>query len=237
MRKKSDTKTVLIAVSDLLVSGFIQSVLEESGYEALIAENAETARRMLAAQAFDIMLADLNNIETDKISIATEVKKNENIPVVALISGRDAGEKSKALRYGADDFITKPFGTKELISRIAAVTEAADAVKGNTKTGDIIRSGELVIDRAEGYVTVDGEAVHMTSDEYKVLTLIAEQYGKVVSRDYLTKSVFGANGENEQKLLNTAVANVRTKLGENPENPLYISTEIGAGYRMLNERI
>lgn len=237
MRKYSKTAKVLVVDSDYSLTDFVRSVLDENGYTTLTAENGEIARRILASQNFDCLLTDVNVLNRDGKKVFAELKASSNAPIIAFINADNESAKKEAIKLGAADFIAKPFGINELLLCISAVIEDEERSCRTEYLHGEIKADELVIDRQGRCATLAGEALSLTSDEYGLLSIIAEHSGKLVSDNYLTETVFGECSENNNQLLKAAIASLRKKLGENPENPKYIFTEVGAGYRLLAERI
>ncbi len=143
-------------------------------------------------------------------------------------------EKVRALDLGADDYITKPFGTAELLARIrTALRYSARPEAANTPTGRF-KTGELEIDFDRRLVMVEGRDVHLTQIEYKIVTLIAQHIGRVLTYDYIIQQIWGHHTKDNQ-ILRVNMANIRRKLEKNPAEPRYILTEVGVGYRMVDD--
>ena len=147
----------------------------------------------------------------------------------------DESEKVKALDLGADDYITKPFGTMELLARIrTAIRHKRNANIYNPLETEKISIGGLVVDSIKRTVAVDGETVHLTPIEYKILLLLVKNAGKVLTIDSISKEIWGPY-TSEQNALRVNMANIRRKIEANPAEPKYILTEVGIGYRMAEE--
>ena len=154
---------------------------------------------------------------------------------MVIVSARDREkEKVEALDLGADDYITKPFGTAELLARIrAALRRGAGAMP--SQAGGKFSTGDLVIDYDRRTVSVRGKDVHLTQVEYKIVTLISRSAGKVLTYDSIIKQIWGPHAPKDNQILRVNMANIRRKLEDNPAEPRYILTELGVGYRMPDE--
>jgi two-component system KDP operon response regulator KdpE len=162
------------------------------------------------------------------------VREFSNIPII-VVSARDQdNEKVEALDAGADDYLTKPFSIKELLARIRVILRHSN----NNKKEEIpvvYRIGDLEIDQEKHKVTLEGNDIHFTPMEYKVLTLLIRNSGKVLTHKYLLKEVWGNYLESDVQSLRVFMANIRRKLEKNPAKPRYIFTEVGIGYRLADE--
>ncbi len=158
------------------------------------------------------------------------------VPVI-IISARDReSEKVKALDMGADDYVVKPFGVSELLARIRTTLRRADRMKVNQGIQrDVYQVKDLTVDIAKHQVLQGGEEIHFTQNEFKILELLAIHAGKVLTYDFILEHVWGPYGGSSNQILRVNMANIRRKLKENPSAPKYIYTELGIGYRMLED--
>ena len=161
----------------------------------------------------------------------------QEVPTI-IISARDReSEKVKALDMGADDYVVKPFGVSELLARIRTTLRRADRIKVSQGIQrDVYQVKDLVVDISKHQVTLGGQLIHFTQNEFKILELLAIHAGKVLTYDFILQHVWGPySGNSSNQILRVNMANIRRKLGENPSEPKYIYTELGIGYRMLED--
>ena len=156
---------------------------------------------------------------------------------VIIISARDReSEKVRALDMGADDYVVKPFGVPELLARIRTTLRRADRIRLSQEVQkDRYRVKDLVVDCARHQIFVGDEEIHFTQNEFKILELLCAHSGKVLTYDFILEHVWGPYGGTSNQILRVNMANIRRKLHENPSDPKYILTELGIGYRMLED--
>lgn len=225
----------LIVEDDKQIRKFINFSLKTQEYDCLEAETGKEAMNVISTQQnlmaiiLDLGLPDMNGID-----IINKVREFSNIPII-VVSARDQdNEKVEALDAGADDYLTKPFSIKELLARIRVILRHSN----NNKKEEIpvvYRIGDLEIDQEKHKVTLEGNDIHFTPMEYKVLTLLIRNSGKVLTHKYLLKEVWGNYLESDVQSLRVFMANIRRKLEKNPAKPRYIFTEVGIGYRLADE--
>ena len=226
---------VLIVEDDRAICNFIRRVLEANGYEALIVHTGREAISMLTSHCPDVMLLDLGLPDMDGLQVLTQLRKWSLLPVVVVSARTDESEKVRALDEGADDYITKPFGTSELLARIrTAIRHTRTPLDNN----EIAQSGkftvkDLTIDYDKHHVLIGDQDVHLTLNEFKIVALLGKYAGKVLTYDYLIKQIWGPKAKADNQILRVNMANIRRKIEKNPASPEYIFTEIGVGYRML----
>lgn len=225
---------ILMVEDDMGIGNFINTILLSNGYGVLRAKNGETALMMVSS------LAPMSSFSTWVCPIWTGLDVCETGP--GLVPHPDhcgfgrSNEKDKvtALDLGADDYITKPFGSAELLARIRTALRHAAGSDGTTEmplTG-VFHTGGLTIDYDKRHVYVDGVDVHVTQNEYKIVSLLSRYAGRVLTYDHIIRSVWGPNSGGDNQILRVNMANIRRKIEKNPGDPAYIFTEIGVGYRM-----
>ena len=190
---------------------------------------------MIASHCPDLLLLDLGLPDMDGSEIIRSVRSWSRMPII-IISARSAEiDKASALDMGADDYLTKPFGTVELLARIRTAlrhTRTDGTSDGLAMTGEY-HVGDLCIDYNKHRVFLAGEDTHLTPNEYKIVALLGKYAGKVLTYDYLIKQIWGPKAKADNQILRVNMANIRRKIEKNPASPEYIFTEIGVGYRML----
>ena len=229
----NNKQVILIVEDEKGISNFIAAILTSNEYKVLECGNGKEAVSMAASYCPDLILLDLGLPDTDGLDVLSHIRGWSDIPVIVVTARGSETEKVKALDLGADDYVTKPFGTLELLARIR--TAIRHKQKGyNPSETDRIRIGGLDIDIIKRTVAVDGEEIHFTPIEYKILLLLAQNAGKVLTIRSICREVWGPYTD-EQNALRVNMANIRRKIEVNPAEPQYILTEVGVGYRMSEE--
>ena len=217
---------ILIIEDETSISAFIATVLSANDYDTMIAHTGSEAITMITSHCPDLILLDLGLPDMDGSSILKFVREWSTCPII-VVSARDAG---------ADDYIVKPFGTSELLARIRT---AIRHTRTHLPNGDIAQSGQfkamgLIIDYDKHQVLVDGENVHLTQNEYKLVSLLGKYAGRVLTYDFIIRQLWGPKAKSDNQILRVNMANIRRKIEKNPAEPKYIFTEIGVGYRMVD---
>lgn len=227
----SHQTTILIVEDDDRIRNYMKTALTGCGYSVLETSNGRTAVSMLATHSPDLMILDLGLPDGDGVGLIHEIRAWSRTPIV-VVSARDhERDKVVALDAGADDYITKPFGTDELMARIRAALRHG---KNNLQsTGTVFTGHGLRVDAEYRTVTVDGTPVHLTQTEYRIVLLLCRHSGKVLTYDFLIRDVWGPFSGCDTQILRVNMANIRRKLEKDPTMPEFITTEIGVGYRMI----
>jgi two-component system KDP operon response regulator KdpE len=209
----------------------LKVILRGAGY---VTQQAETKREALDAVAVrppDAMVLDLILPDGSGVDVLEDLRRWSKLPVIVLSAVGDEREKVRALDVGADDYITKPFGTDELLARLRAVLRRVGDEDGEPR----VEIGELLIDLEARQVSRDGEVVHLTPIEFDLLRVLAQHRGKLVTHRQLLREVWGPGFENETHYLRVHVAHIRAKIEADPSRPRYLVTEPGVGYRLRDE--
>ena len=190
---------------------------------------------MLTSHCPDVMLLDLGLPDMDGLQVLTQLRKWSLLPVVVVSARTDESEKVRALDEGADDYITKPFGTSELLARIRTAIRHTRTTGGNPLIAkeNKFRAQGLLIDYDKYRVYVDGQDANLTQNEFKLVALLGRYAGRVLTYDYLIREIWGPNKAYDNQILRVNMANIRRKIEKNPGEPEYIFTEVGVGYRMI----
>jgi two-component system, OmpR family, KDP operon response regulator KdpE len=225
---------VLIVEDESGICNFISAILGSNGFGAIKAQKGKEAISMVASHCPDLVLLDLGLPDMDGIDVLKSIRQWTSVPVIVVSAREMEREKVEALDLGADDYITKPFGTSELLARIrTALRHSHKDNQSGSKSSKVV-VGDLEINYEKRLVSIAGEEVHLTPIEYKIIVLLSEHLGKVLTYDSVMKEVWGPH-TNEVKALRVNMANIRRKLEINPAEPKYIVTEVGVGYRMVEE--
>lgn len=226
---------ILLIEDERNICNFIVTTLKTQDYKVDFAVNAVSGLSLAASGCPDLILLDLGLPDMDGIEVIRNIREWSNVPIIVISARTQEKEKVDALDAGADDYITKPFGTSELMARIRTALRRS-AMGGSTPLSVQNRyaAKDLVIDYEKHLVTVNGEIVHFTQIEYKILTYLSHNAGKVITYDSLITHVWGPFADSNNRILRVNMANIRRKLENNPADPQYILTEIGIGYRMID---
>ncbi len=223
-------QTILVVEDESNIQTFMHTILTANEYKVIEARDGKQALQLIASHCPDLVILDLGLPDMDGLNIIRQVRAWSKMPIV-VVSARDRErDKVEALDLGADDYITKPFGTSELLARIRA---ALRHMQGESAQAcDRFTCGGLTIDFFKRRIYVDGVEAHLTQNEYKIVTLLAKYAGRVLTYDFIIQHVWGPHAQRDNQILRVNMANIRRKLEKNPASPAYISTEIGVGYRM-----
>ena len=222
---------VLVVEDEKNIRSFMQTILTSNGYGVLTAKSGEEAMMMLSSHCPDLVLLDLGLPDVDGQSFIAEVRKWNQVPIIVVSARTHERDKVLSLDLGADDYVTKPFGTSELLARVrAALRHAAQRTSGHHIERYTCEG--LVVDWEKRRVIRNGQDIHLTQNEYKIVALLAQYAGKVLTYDQIIQHVWGPNAVGDNRILRVNMANIRRKLENNPAEPQYIFTEIGVGYRM-----
>lgn len=225
---------ILLIEDERNICNFIMTTLKSNEYKAAYALNAETGISLAASQCPDLILLDLGLPDMDGIEVIRELRSWSNMPIIVISARTQEKEKVAALDAGADDYITKPFGTSELMARIRSALRRSSSVSSIPASQDKYTAKNLLIDYEKHIIMINNEIVHFTQIEYKILTYLSRNSGRVITYDALISHVWGPFADSNNRILRVNMANIRRKLENNPADPQYIFTEIGIGYRMID---
>lgn len=220
---------ILIVEDEFSISNFIVTVLQNEGHTAEVATGAAQTRTALRREHFDAMLLDLGLPDADGMMLLEEIRRSYSLPVIVVSARTQEEDKVAALDAGADDYITKPFGSSELLARIRAALRHAAST---TRQTDHYSADGLIIDYDKHLVLLEGEQIHLTVNEYRLVELLSRNAGRVLTYDNISRCMWGDTAHGNNQLLRVNMANIRRKLEKNPAEPRYITTEVGVGYRM-----
>ena len=226
---------LLLAEDEKSLSKALTAILEKSNYSVDAVYDGEEALSYLDAGNYDGVILDIMMPKLDGLSVLRKIRETGNlIPVLILTAKSEIDDKVSGLDLGANDYLTKPFAPKELLARIRTAlrhtrTQAADP--GLARTG-IYRCGRLRVDFDSHLVWLGEENVHLTQSEYRIVALLTQYAGKVLTYDFIIREIWGPNAVGDTQNLRANMAKIRRKLEKNPAKPQYIFTEVGVGYRM-----
>ena len=227
---------ILIVEDDRNIVSFVQTILETNGYQVLTAERCGQGLMVFSSHLPDLVILDMGLPDMDGENFIRNVRSISTAPIIVLSARTDEQDKVSALDLGANDYITKPFGTAELVARIrAALRISRQGSFTADSSGDSFRCGDLFIDYDRRQVTAGGSIVHMTQTEYNILALLSRHTGKVMTYSAIIREIWGSMDDGSVKKLQVNMANIRKKLGCTPGDNKYFINELGVGYRMLDE--
>jgi two-component system, OmpR family, KDP operon response regulator KdpE len=225
---------ILVIEDDVQIRRFLRATLTSSGYRLLESTTGQEGIRQIGLQHPDIIILDLGLPDIDGLEVTRQVREWATTPIIVLSARDKEDDKVEALDAGADDYLTKPFGTSELLARIrVALRHAIREAQGSDDP--IFTTGELRADLAHRQVFVNETEIHLTPIEYKLLTTLVHHAGKVVTHRQLLNEVWGPTYTNENHYLRVYMGQLRHKLETDPARPHYLITEPGVGYRLKIE--
>lgn len=225
---------ILIVEDEKSILKLLRAVLTANRYDVVEACTGTEALSLISSHCPDLILLDLGLPDMDGTSLLSAVRKWTATPIIVVSARTHELDKVEALDMGADDYITKPFGTSELLARIRMALRHTQTMSQNeqiARTG-CFRSGGLTIDYNKYRVYVDGVDAQLTQGEYRIVALLGKHAGRVLTYDFLMKELWGPCSRGDNKILRVNMANIRRKIEKTPAQPKYIFTEVGVGYRM-----
>ena len=224
---------ILVVEDDIPIRNLITVTLRSRDYRFVTAGTGEEAIMEAATHNPDVVFLDLGLPDLDGVEVIRRIRSWSNMPIIVISARSEDTDKIEALDAGADDYLTKPFSVEELLARLR-VTQRRLALLGDRDGENAVYSnGPLTIDFASGIVSVNGEPLHLTPMEYKLLCLLARNTGKVLTHKLITQRVWGSSWENDVAALRVCMATLRKKLEKAAPSVHFIQTHIGIGYRML----
>lgn len=228
---------LLIVEDEEAISNFISTTLKANNYNTILSKTGKEALSMLSSHCPDVMLLDLGLPDIDGLDILKEIRKWSSVPIIIVSARGNEQEKVLALDLGADDYITKPFGTSELLARIrTALRHSTSNDKINEAPKGKFIAKDLTIDFEKRIITLADKEIHLTQIEFKLVALLAKNAGKVLTYDTIITHLWGPYALKDNQILRVNMANIRRKIEKNPATPQYIFTEVGIGYRMIEEQ-
>ena len=226
---------ILLIEDERTICGFMQAILTANGYDVLMAGTGAMANTMISSHCPDLIILDLGLPDMDGMTILQSVRQWSKVPIIVVSARSHERDKVAALDAGADDYLTKPFGTEELLARIRTALRHTRTLTANDQLANTgkFQTGDLLIDYDKHRVYVAGVDAKLTQNEYKLVALLGLHAGKVLTYDYLIKELWGPSARSDNQILRVNMANIRRKIEKNPAQPEYIFTETGIGYRMV----
>lgn len=223
---------ILIVEDDVNICNFVKTILTTNGYQVIVAQNGKNGEMLFHSHCPDLLILDLGLPDIDGIDFIKIIRKNSDMPIIVLSARTNEQDKVAALDCGANDYVTKPFGTDELLARVRVALR-------NNRQGSTDKAGmnqfavkDLLIDYEERKITLGEAEVKLTQTEYNIVQLLSIHAGRVLTYTEIIKKIWGYSDSGSVKKLQVNMANIRKKLGERPGENQYIANELGVGYRM-----
>ena len=228
--------SILVIEDEKSICDFITKTLNAQNYKTTSAHTGKDGLAILTSALPDLVLLDLGLPDMDGLDIIQQTRRWSSLPIIVISARTQEREKVAALDAGADDYITKPFGTDELLARIRTAIRHSNKIMTDSMNNNRPYSAKgLTVDFDKRLVTVDGNEIHLTRVEYKIVSMLAKKSGKVITYSSLIDQVWGPYADDNNRILRVNMANIRRKLEKNPGEPVYIFTELGIGYRMIED--
>ncbi len=226
---------ILVVEDDAPVRKLIGTTLKMHNYDYMTATSGESAIMMASSHNPDVVLLDLGLPDIDGIDIIKKIRTWSQMPIIVISARTEDKDKIDALDAGADDYLTKPFSVEELLARIRVTKRRLSAMQSSNKSESVFINGNLKIDYAVGCAYLNNSELHLTPIEYKLLCLLSQNVGKVLTHTFITQKIWGAAWESNVASLRVFMATLRRKIEPSPTSPQYIQTHVGIGYRMIKE--
>jgi DNA-binding response OmpR family regulator len=225
-------KTILVVDDKSNVRTLVREYLTEAGFHVMTAENGQNALYAARQEKPDLILLDIMMPEMDGFEFIRAYRKESDTPIILLTAKMEESDKVIGLELGADDYVTKPFGMRELVARIHSALRRASQLPHPSST---LRVGEIVLDRETHSVMVGEQDVHLTPSEFDLLAILMNAPGRVFSRLDLLEDLQGTSFEGVARTIDVHIRNLRTKIEADPAHPRYIETVFGIGYRFTGK--
>ena len=226
---------ILVVEDDQPIRNLIATTLKTHEYKYLLAKNGEEAILQASSYAPDVVFLDLGLPDIDGIEIIKRIREWSNMPIIVISARSEDEDKIEALDAGADDYLTKPFSVEELLARLRVMQRRIALLKSDSEINEksVYTNGRLKIDYAAGCAYIEDAELKLTPIEYKLLCLLAQNTGKVLTHKYITQKIWGSAWDSNVASLRVFMATLRKKLEDENASVVYIQTHVGIGYRML----
>lgn len=226
---------ILVVEDDSPIRNLITTTLKTNNYRYLTAVNGESAISQTASHNPDIILLDLGLPDIDGVEVIKKIRTWTNTPIIVISARTEDADKIEALDAGADDYLTKPFSVEELLARLRVMQRRIALLKSDSEINEksVYTNGRLKIDYAAGCAYIEDAELKLTPIEYKLLCLLAQNTGKVLTHKYITQKIWGSAWDSNVASLRVFMATLRKKLEDENASVAYIQTHVGIGYRML----
>lgn len=221
-------KRILVVDDEEWVRELVGRYLEAAGFDVVTAADGRKALTQFDSQRPDLVILDWMLPGLDGLEVATRIRKESGIPIIMLTARTEEGDRIKGLEFGADDYVVKPFSTRELEARVRAVLRRS---QGNSAKAALLESGEIRVEIDQHEVRVGGRSVDLSSMEFDLLVFLMEHPGRVFTRLELLEALRGTTYESFERSIDSHIKRLRQKIEPNPKNPCYVLTVFGVGYK------
>ena len=220
---------ILVAEDDADIRQLVRDVLEHAGFEVVVSADGPSALQAARARRPDLLVLDLGLPGMDGLDVARAIRRESELPIIMLTARAEESDTLVGLELGADDYVAKPFSTKELVARVRAVLRRVAARSPATQ---LVRVGDLEVDAERMLVTRGGERIELTASEFTLLATLAGSPGRVFTRPQLLDAIHGDAFDAYDRAVDAHIKNIRRKLEPVPQRPRYLLTVFGVGYRL-----
>lgn len=224
--------TVLVCDDDIAIQNSIKIYLENEGYNVLTASDGEECIRAAENNEVHCLILDIMMPKIDGLNAMLKIRENKNFPIILLSAKSEDTDKITGLSFGADDYVTKPFNPLELVARVKSQIRRYSTLGSMVKTDSQLITGGLVLDTKSKRVTVDGEEVHLTAREYRILEYLMKNMNVVLSSSQIYEAVWNEASFGIEKTVTVHIRNIREKIEINPKDPKYLKVVYGLGYKI-----
>ena len=224
---------ILIVEDDSAVKNLIATALETQSYRYHTAASGVQAVLEAATKRPDVLLLDLGLPDMDGVEVIRKIRSWSELPIIVISARSEDTDKIDALDAGADDYLTKPFSVDELLARLRVTLRRLKYIRASSAQDSTFVNGDLTVDYAAGFAYLRGEELHLTPIEYKLLCLLCRNVGKVLTHTYLTREIWGTAFDSDIASVRVFMTTLRKKIQPRPEDPQFIQTHVGVGYRMV----
>lgn len=227
---------IVVIEDDHTISRFVKLSLESQNYQCIEAKTASEGLSMILSHNPDLVLLDLGLPDYDGTELIQKIRMLSKVKIIIVSARGLERDKVSALDLGADDYLTKPFSVAELLARIrVSLRHISDGTSITTSENTYYKVKNLELDTLKRIITIEGERIHLTPIEFKIVELLAKYSGRVLTHKFIIESVWGNMYESETQSLRVFMASIRRKIEKDPAQPQYLITEIGVGYKMVDE--
>ena len=226
------TQTILVVDDEPEIVKLVRAYLEEAGYRVVTAKTGREALLVTRHDKPDLIVLDLSMPEMDGLEFTRRLRQEKNTPIIMLTARVEETDRIVGLELGADDYVTKPFSPREIVARVRAVLRR---VQSEPETPDLVRVGDVILDRNEHSVSVAGQPVNVTPMEFDLLETLMINAGRAFSRMELLERLQGEAYAPYERTIDAHIKNLRAKIEPNPSNPRHILTVFGVGYKFAKE--
>lgn len=226
---------ILVVEDDKPIRNFITASLTAQEFNYIETDKGNEAIGLCMSYNPDLIILDLGLPDIDGIEVVKKVRAWSNVPIIIVSARENERQKVEALDEGADDYLTKPFGIGELLARIRVALRHSIKGKSKDENKSVFKVKDLIVDFNKRRVMINNEEIHLTPIEYKIMALLCKHPGKVLTHKFIIGEIWGPAIGSETQSLRVFMAGIRRKIEKHPAQPKYIYTEVGVGYRLVDE--